>query len=119
MCYACFVCFGSPTTVTTRAIQASKLIAELYTHNPVGGNLHIVTDDWNIDNDQVFYCKQEITAIKKGLPPEYAFCDPVTVEIEYKILTLMEPMSEDERAVTLALHDKFIDEQGNKIFPLV
>lgn len=38
------------------------LIARVYDHSPVGGNLHVVTDDWNVRDQDLTFCQGLICA---------------------------------------------------------
>lgn len=97
MCYGCWEDAGSPQIVNDNTLAAAKLITELYEHNGVGGNLHIITDDYNVDSGNVAFCREWLAS--HG-------CDEDREQnaIEEKLLDLLEPMSEDERMSAVALH---------------
>lgn len=42
--------------------EVLDLIAGVYEHSPVGGNLHVVTDDWNVRNQDLTFCHGLICA---------------------------------------------------------
>ena len=56
MCFGCYEEFGKPTIINNRTERAAFLIEKVYEYSLVGGNCHIVTDDWNIDDDSIFWC---------------------------------------------------------------
>lgn len=49
MCRECWESYGGPR-VTREIINAAELITAVYQENAVGGNLHVIIDDWNIDD---------------------------------------------------------------------
>lgn len=112
MCYACWTKLGRPAAVTPKIIAAAELVDDLYGLAPVGGNLHIVTDDWNIEDDHVRSCRENVSRIQQGKTEQYDDTDPEQISIEASILDAIEPMSEAERATVLAVYLGFIDLPG-------
>lgn len=76
----------------------SKMLS-LYEWSAVGGNLHIVTDDGNLDDDHIESCKQSING-------NIADATPEQLAIENELVSIFENMSQDERK---AAYDKFWD----------
>jgi hypothetical protein len=51
---------GCPRIITMETVTAAYLISRVYLHNPVGGNLHIVLDDYNMDDEDINWCLDRI-----------------------------------------------------------
>ncbi len=68
MCCGCWEEDGAPRidNAKVRAVQA--LIAAVYEHDCVGGNLHIVLDDNNLEDGSLRWCSQLIAAA--GVMPD-------------------------------------------------
>lgn len=49
MCHECWESHGSPTEEAPQTARLVKLIADLYAIHAVGGPLHAVLDDGNLD----------------------------------------------------------------------
>lgn len=107
MCYGCWESYDSPRIDNPLVREAARAIAEVYEFSCVGGNLHVVVDDWNLDS------------AKGDGPGELAFCrendiqeniheaGPEQLAAERRCLGLLERLTEDERASALALHNGF------------
>jgi hypothetical protein len=65
----------------------------VYTESSVGGGMHIATDDWNIDDESLEFCKSQITTRDEQL-----------CYIALKNLT------ECQRATALALFEGYISD---------
>lgn len=101
MCINCWNEIGAPKLMTPQTKRASKLIGEL---NPMaGGNLHIMTDDYNCTDSDLEFCqkahKENIAALTGD---EFWF--------ERKLLDIFSEMSEEERVSAIAYHDGFWEE---------
>ena len=66
MCTSCWEELGRPRLDTPKVREAAALIATLYQHQGVGGHFHIVTDDWNVDDENVAFCVAEAAAHAGG-----------------------------------------------------
>lgn len=67
MCEVCWAEYGEPMIINDAVKLAAKLITELYDENSVGGNLHIITDDWNIEDEHIeMYRKHDLTPIERA-----------------------------------------------------
>jgi hypothetical protein len=53
MCYSCWVEAGSPTELPENADELFDLIKRFYAVAPMGGILHIVTDDMNVKDENI------------------------------------------------------------------
>lgn len=94
MCESCWEEEGSPCVDSPEVRAAAKLVAEVYEFAPSGGNLHIMLDDWNLEDDSVEFCRRWLR-------------DHVEGPGEETCLTAFEAMSEKERYSALALHSGF------------
>lgn len=56
MCYGCYEEAGSPAIINDKTKAAAALVAEVYEYSLVGGNAHIVVDDWNLEDDNIRWC---------------------------------------------------------------
>lgn len=105
MCKSCWKQEGSPSLLTPVVQEAARAIAEVYRYSPSGGRLHIVIDDWNAEDDDLAHCRHRITTEQPT-----CYYEASQREAEAICLTLLEPMSLEERYSALALHDGFIGE---------
>lgn len=74
MCDNCWREAGSPTERTPNTDRLVKLIEQLYEIHCVGGPLHVVLDDWNVDVTVVEpwydgYSSEELDALWYGPTP--------------------------------------------------
>lgn len=65
------------------------LINELYKKEPVGGELHIVTDDFNVSDSDLAWCEHYIKQQGKE--------NTATGKLELAILWILAMMTEEER----------------------
>jgi hypothetical protein len=109
MCYGCWQEMGKPAIVTEATKAAAEAVRALYEINAVGGAMHIVTDDWNIEDHSLEFCSKEIEA-----GDHWSFKDAGAREAAKLVCDLMSPMTEDERASVLALESGFIGDDGTE-----
>ena len=96
MCDECQAAFETVSlTPTLRGI--SRLIQLLYQTQGSGGCLHIVLDDWNLEDDHISFCQKYIL--------ESCEHDGATQLLEKALVDLLLPLNEDERATSLG-HSK-------------
>lgn len=84
---------------------AAELIAGVYEHHGAGGGLHVVLDDWNIEDSTVAFCQNYIET------PEYRANDEVTSDrlgAERNCVHALKTLTEEERGSALALYDGFV-----------
>ena len=121
MCYGCWEEAGKPQIDTPAVVDAAAAVEAVYEHSCVGGNLHIVLDDWNIEDSHLEFCSQCIDGA--GVMPlddnaadfhrqynEQRRANPDPPEqlaAERRCCELFKALTEDERASALALHDGF------------
>lgn len=68
MCTSCWIAAGAPKETGPHINKAARLIAAVYAqpNGGVGGNLHIVVDDFNIERYHIERCLDDgLTAIEK------------------------------------------------------
>lgn len=107
MCYSCWEEKGSPKIVNDDVLKVAKLIEQVYNFNAVGGNLHIVLDDWNIEARNIDWC------LKKAIPENYHEHSDQELEIERKCATQMRKLPIKQRASALAIYDGFFKPPTN------
>jgi len=74
------------TPITDEIVAAAEAVRELYQEHPVGGCLHVVTDDWNLGDKSLQHCVAG-----------------VTTDVERLCLERLSVLTEYERATALAL----------------
>ena len=92
MCEACWDQMGQPRIETAAVMQCAELIGELYTYCSVGGNLHCIVDDWNLDDDMF------VGPLKKFMGERH----PRQLAIEEELYSMLRGMTEMERASAIA-----------------
>jgi len=123
MCYGCWVEYAKPAIDTPAIREVVKVIEEVYSYSCVGGNLHIVLDDWNLEDHSLAFCKREIergghpedpnhspwyTKIKLENPDS-----PEQLAVERKCHDLLFALTEPERASALALYDGYWEKKDS------
>jgi hypothetical protein len=98
MCEGCWTEYGRPNIRNERTEAAAALVSLLYEIAPAGGRAHIVTDDWNIETEHIAWC------IEESPRDEDAERDRRAGDVLAAFLA----MSMDERAATLAIHERLI-----------
>jgi hypothetical protein len=84
--------------MTDKIAEAAALVRRLYDEfSMVGGNLHIVLDDENLENENVAWCRANVTRILSGDIDRYDDAHRPQVELEAQILDAIEPMTERDR----------------------
>lgn len=133
MCYGCWEEVGKPTIDTTAVRAAAEAVAAVYEYSCVGGNLHIVLDDWNLDDGNLEFCRQCIEGAGvmpldgSTFPAHLRYNDkkrlnadpPEQLAAEQRCYELFRALTEEERASALALSDGFwtIDVGGRRSDP--
>lgn len=96
MCQACWMQAGAPTIDTPAVRAAAVLIAKVYEFSTVGGGLHVIVDDFNIEDSSILagrFEREEDSAEK--------------IAAETACLDALAKMTVQERASALALHDHY------------
>ncbi len=104
MCMGCWHDYGAPREITPEIKEAAALVAKVYESSVVGGNAHIVLDDWNIEDDSIDWCLE--TALRTNIHEHSA----EELAVERQCLEALKALGLKERASALALHDGFFGE---------
>lgn len=104
MCQGCWEKYGSPRIVNEKTKAAAELISGVYDHGACGGGLHIVVDDWNLDDASVDFCGDLVEG--PGYPREF-HAGAEQIEAERACLRALKDMTVIERASALALYDGY------------
>ncbi len=105
MCQGCWQERGFPSVVNDAVKAAAELIGGVYEHHGAGGGLHVIVDDWNLDDGTVAFCANYIES------EEYKSNDDVTeerLEAERRCLRALKALTEQERGSALAIHDGYL-----------
>lgn len=111
MCQDCWNRRGAPKIVTAKTLEAAHLIADVYCVTNAGGYLHIAVDDWNLDDDDIQWCRDNMDT-----PPDYMLGRKPTPE-EIGCADVLLKLTEEERASALAIYDGFFTPQPTKVKP--
>ena len=104
MCYGCYEEFGKPTIVNDLTKAAAVAIARVYECRCAGGNLHIVVDDWNLDDEDIAFCIKYI-----GNGGFEGQDDPEKLIAESECAEMLKRMTLEERVSALAIYDGFLE----------
>ena len=101
MCYSCYEKYGKPSIVNHTTKRTAELVRVIYEFSDVGGNAHIVLDDFNIEDHHVEGCLNDVR-IKE------ASGETGQLQAERKCLEAFQAMTLDERASALAIYEGWI-----------
>jgi hypothetical protein len=101
MCYGCWQECGEPTIDTSAVRAAARAIGVVYSHDCVGGNLHNVIEDWNLEDGNLDFCAGSIAE-------NFFEATPAQLAAERHCLGLLRALTEDERASALAMHGGYV-----------
>ncbi len=104
MCEMCWNEYGEPNIVNEKTEAALALVRAVYEapQGGSGGNLHIVLDDWNIEDDSIYFCLGEDGEMESYFGGTY---DMTPTIIERACAGAFLDMTLRERASTLAKFD--------------
>lgn len=107
MCRGCYLSDGSPTCDTPDVRKAAEAVEALYDHPSgiVGGALHVVTDDWNVDEGSLDACRARIGAIEKEA--RYPDDPPGLTALEQAAFDALKVLTPAERTAALGLKAGF------------
>lgn len=91
MCRHCWSDYGAPDNDSEEVRAAVSLISAVFDEHLAGGALHIVIDDWNLEDDSLDWCQS-----KKLTPAEKA------------CLKALRSLSVADRASALARFDGYL-----------
>jgi hypothetical protein len=83
---------NNPAPVTPQILTAVEAIRNLYEAHPTGGAMHVVTDDWNLDDDSLEFCGQNLSHD----------------EVERSCWQCLSELTEHQRATALAVYDGYL-----------
>ncbi len=112
MCESCWAEYGKPQIDNPKVREAAAIAHAFADRDLYYGNLHIITDDWNIEDKDLDFCQGLIDfARSAGVGTsheidEFGHSEPDIV-LEQQLLTAMRSMSLDERASALALIERY------------
>lgn len=66
MCRSCWTMNDSPYDYSREAEEAAAAIRFLYEFTSCGGAMHIVTDDCNLDDDDIKWCLANLAEFSDG-----------------------------------------------------
>lgn len=90
MCEGCYEEYGRPQP-DDAARAVVPLISAVYEASCVGGGLHIVVDDWNLEDESLHWC------LRQTLSDDERRCGEA-----------LAALSLEQRAAALAIYDRFI-----------
>ena len=117
MCWNCVVeAGGDQIEVTDEMIRVARIIDWFHAHPDcaVGGPLHIITDDTNVDDGSLNFCRQTVEAgrVETGCSPltgrDVIVYAPEVCAVARVILDGLQPMSRAERARTVNLEARYL-----------
>ncbi|MFA6063994.1 MAG: hypothetical protein WC736_15505 [Gallionella sp.] len=80
----------------------AEVIGEIYEFSCVGGNAHIVIDDWNLNDDSIRFCLKVCEENESCYSKEQ-------INLEKVCLTTLLSMPLDQRASALAIHNGWLE----------
>lgn len=107
MCQECWKEKGSPSLTSDKIKAAAELIAGVYEHHGSGGGLHIVVDDWGLEDSSVQFCEDYIENPKYRASRNCEVTDE-RLEAERACLRALKAMTEEERTSSLALYKGYV-----------
>lgn len=99
MCLGCWHEHGSPAIFTEKTRHAAELVQAIYDWSGVGGNAHVVVDDWNLDDENIDYC------LNKGLEANVHEAGEEQLAVERAALLALKELTLDERHSALAISE--------------
>lgn len=110
MCRGCWEEYGSPMILSDRVCIAAELIKKVYKQEGggVGGNLHCVVDDWNLEDEHIQWCIDKTGTQRDFLTGEEY--DLILTTIERECAGALMAMTIQERASALALSEGWLHE---------
>lgn len=100
MCYGCWEEAGKPEIDTPAVRLAARRVESLRQRSEVGGHLHIVVDDWNLEDSHMDFCRKKISANRLTT-------DSRLHQAEVRCLESFADLTETERCSALALSEGF------------
>lgn len=108
MCETCWKDYGSPKLYSPEIDEVAYLIGKIYEYSAVGGNAHIVVDDFNIKDENIQFC---LDNLKENVHE----AEPTQLAWEECALLGLKRLSLSERASALALHNGYFEKPKVKL----
>lgn len=102
MCKACYEESGSPKIINDKTRKASELIKAVYEFNLVGGNCHLVLDDFNLEDSAIDWC------LKEGITSNVHEHNAEQLKTEVECLLFLKTLTLDERTSAMAMYRNWI-----------
>lgn len=102
MCQGCYEKAGKPSIVNVKTVVAAACIDQVYEFSSSGGNLHIVIDDWNVEDAHLAHCLERIIKDDLSNGAERYLAEMVC----YNSLV---DLTVEERYSALAIHEGYLD----------
>lgn len=99
--------YGCPRILNEKVREAARCIGDVFEINHVGGSIHAILGQWNIDNEHVQRAmekKLEETSVSELYGQKLP-------EAERKCLEILVKLTVPERASALAFHEEFFTEE--------
>lgn len=106
MCYTCWDMAGFPYIENDATRKAVGMLSEVWG----GGNLHMVVDDWNMEDEIIESCKRDILAAMSAKRKPNARPTIESLKLELDCADHLLTMTEDERYSAMAMVDGFTPE---------
>jgi hypothetical protein len=100
MCMSCWEREDSPTIDTPAVRRAAAAVRALHDEFCTGGYLHIVVDDWNLEDGNLNFCERVLRADEDRI-------GTAGLALHGNCLRALRPLSEEERSSALALAEGF------------
>ena len=102
MCLGCYEREGSPRVVNEKTVAAADAVGKVYEYSSVGGNAHIVLDDWNLDDHNIRWCLDvAIAENSEGDSDE-------KLAVEREALERLLALTYEERVSALAIYEELL-----------
>lgn len=94
MCRGCWSEMGEPAHRNDRVRAAALSVARLYEVHGAGGGMHIVTDDWNLEDSSLDFCEHQRELDDR----------------ERRVLHALRDLTFKERGAALAMWEGFVED---------
>ena len=107
MCISCWDELGRPAILNDATATGVRLAREVYKQprGGAGGNLHIVLDDWNLEDDSIQWCMDTSEIVTPG-----GTWDTALTPIERECAEHFLKMTMEERGTVLGILDGLVQD---------
>jgi hypothetical protein len=109
MCVNCWIERGSPQINNDKVKSLVEVIGRVYDISCVGGLLHIVLDEWNLEDENVKWCLED------AIPENFHQHSEEEIAIEIECALALLSATEEERGSALARFEGFTNEEGDNV----